>query len=400
MLFAKSLYKGGEIFHAEECNYKSSKKLGLVCVCCYTPVFLKSGSSKRDHFAHSKDKGKECFLRSENDATNFYSRVSNIVVDRGQRRAIFEQHFFSLATYHYAGDENDKKRFNQWLREKENLDGNQFKQLETDSVKLFKWLRKQDICSIFPSVAKTDNLEYQTLADKICIEALNFLIHGISEEILTKLLLFCIYTLTRQENNENPKLIKPENICIKLIEMILENHWNKALEAEVIEELIKKRKQKKNRRAKKYRTDYDESETHLVADENGYSISFGYRVLSYDGINNLYTEDSQLSPYIKNFTYNLGVTETRDIIGRLSLSSKIDTVPLGMILAKEDKLWFSTFNKITDYNLKNILHKYGINENCPIRAGEVLVRWRILPGLEEVRSPFRDKYKVAYWLDR
>jgi len=44
MKYAKSMYFGGDIVFADECNYQSAQKLGLKCPFCDSAVFLRSES--------------------------------------------------------------------------------------------------------------------------------------------------------------------------------------------------------------------------------------------------------------------------------------------------------------------------------------------------------------------
>ena len=61
MLKAKSMYFGGEIINASECDYATSRNLGLICPFCNSAVFIRSESVRqrngkiqlvRPYFAH------------------------------------------------------------------------------------------------------------------------------------------------------------------------------------------------------------------------------------------------------------------------------------------------------------------------------------------------------------
>lgn len=57
MLYAKSMYLLGDIVSAEECNYESSRDLGLRCPCCSNAVYLRRGywrSSKKEKWKYIK----------------------------------------------------------------------------------------------------------------------------------------------------------------------------------------------------------------------------------------------------------------------------------------------------------------------------------------------------------
>ena len=47
MLEAKSIYRAGEIVSASDCDYNSSRLLGLICPFCSEAVFLRSGSTRQ-----------------------------------------------------------------------------------------------------------------------------------------------------------------------------------------------------------------------------------------------------------------------------------------------------------------------------------------------------------------
>ncbi|MDJ0715751.1 MAG: hypothetical protein QNJ54_16220 [Prochloraceae cyanobacterium] len=56
MKYAKSIYYGGTIISAWECDYNTSRKLGLSCPICSEAVFLKARNSQTltPHFSHYK----------------------------------------------------------------------------------------------------------------------------------------------------------------------------------------------------------------------------------------------------------------------------------------------------------------------------------------------------------
>ena len=41
---ALSMYLGGDLISATECDYNTSKEFGLVCPCCHEPVYYCAGS--------------------------------------------------------------------------------------------------------------------------------------------------------------------------------------------------------------------------------------------------------------------------------------------------------------------------------------------------------------------
>lgn len=100
MLEAKSIYLGGNIVLANECNYESHKKLGLVCAFCSEPVFLVKSSSGQfsDHFKHYRVidiVNKDC----ENRAISRHGReiIKQIKSEnRKQRLVLFNRHLFEM----------------------------------------------------------------------------------------------------------------------------------------------------------------------------------------------------------------------------------------------------------------------------------------------------------------
>jgi hypothetical protein len=78
---AKSMYRGGDIISASDCDYQSAKTLGLVCPFCSEAVFVKAGSIRETtlrngkkaiqlvnpHFGHYKTGSPDfdCELRSQ-----------------------------------------------------------------------------------------------------------------------------------------------------------------------------------------------------------------------------------------------------------------------------------------------------------------------------------------------
>lgn len=52
MKYAASLYKGGNLFDALNCDYSSSRELGLICPFCRGSVFLAKGQRVAPHWRH------------------------------------------------------------------------------------------------------------------------------------------------------------------------------------------------------------------------------------------------------------------------------------------------------------------------------------------------------------
>ena len=70
---AFSLIKRDYIF-ASDCNFDDTSNLQIRCPFCFEPLFLKSGSTKKDHFSHYAESlnSADCELR----AKSYYSSYS------------------------------------------------------------------------------------------------------------------------------------------------------------------------------------------------------------------------------------------------------------------------------------------------------------------------------------
>lgn len=104
---AKSMYKGGEIVYASECNYESAKKMGIVCPFCNEPLFWRDEFAKLapkskniviidSHFVHYPNvDGSICEKRSITpEGRAFIEQISS--ESRGQRLRLFERHFLNM----------------------------------------------------------------------------------------------------------------------------------------------------------------------------------------------------------------------------------------------------------------------------------------------------------------
>ena len=106
---AKSIYKGGEIVYASECNYESAKKLGIVCPFCNEPLFWRDEFARLapktkdivivdSHFAHYANvDGSVCEKRSITpEGRAFIEQISS--ESRGQRLKLFEKYFLKMVS--------------------------------------------------------------------------------------------------------------------------------------------------------------------------------------------------------------------------------------------------------------------------------------------------------------
>jgi hypothetical protein len=108
---AKSIYLGGEIVSADDCDYQSYKFLGLICPYCSEAVFLRSGSIRETTLRNKKQstqivqpsfahyKGSLTSMECENRATTKEGRerIKAIIIEsRNQRLELFNKRLWDL----------------------------------------------------------------------------------------------------------------------------------------------------------------------------------------------------------------------------------------------------------------------------------------------------------------
>ena len=109
---AKSMYLGGVLIEATECDFDSSRELGLTCVCCSQAVFLRSGSVRQQklrngkvveqiiapYFAHYKTsswKDYDCENRIYSQQGK--EQLSQIEIEgKNQRLKLYNKHLWSM----------------------------------------------------------------------------------------------------------------------------------------------------------------------------------------------------------------------------------------------------------------------------------------------------------------
>ena len=113
MRYAKSMYLGGELLKAEECDYASSRELGLICPICNEAVFLVAGSVRENilrnskkktqilpaHFNHYKMNDDNFSLSCDYRALSNQQRLelkSNYTKSKKQRLEIFNRHLWDI----------------------------------------------------------------------------------------------------------------------------------------------------------------------------------------------------------------------------------------------------------------------------------------------------------------
>jgi len=105
MRFAYSIYWGGAIIDAEQCDYTSSRELGLHCPFCNEAVFWRTahtrtmpdGSTQHidPSFVHYPGLGVDCELRAKRPEGEAYIHALEVKA-RNQRLILFNKHFIDI----------------------------------------------------------------------------------------------------------------------------------------------------------------------------------------------------------------------------------------------------------------------------------------------------------------
>lgn len=122
MRYAKAMYLAGEIVQANECNFNSSKDLGLVCPLCSQAVYLRSGALREQllrngqkklqiinpYFAHYKTGFFDYNCDNRILTKEGRDRLEKIKIKaRNQRLKLYNRHLWEM----FAEDRNVKKSF-------------------------------------------------------------------------------------------------------------------------------------------------------------------------------------------------------------------------------------------------------------------------------------------------
>lgn len=107
MLEAKSIYLGGDIVSAQECNYESYLKLGLKCPFCNSAIFLRAASSRVikgiqkpitayfAHFPSGTNDNWDCIARAKSVAGR--QEIEQIKIEaREQRLKVYNNKLWEL----------------------------------------------------------------------------------------------------------------------------------------------------------------------------------------------------------------------------------------------------------------------------------------------------------------
>lgn len=98
------MYLAGELVSASECDYSSSKELGLICPICKSAVFLRSSSMRkikgvekpfRAYFAHYKGAPWDCENRVLTPQGRRYLEKLKIKA-KAQRLSLYNQHLWNI----------------------------------------------------------------------------------------------------------------------------------------------------------------------------------------------------------------------------------------------------------------------------------------------------------------
>lgn len=223
----------GKIVYAEDCDFSSYTKLGLLCTVCKEPVYLRAGEIRKSHFAHFKGTDprlvEECELRVTAYSTNTVNTSS--IEDRGQRLETFQKHFLNMI-YLKGNKIIDDSKFKKWI--------DLFKQANNELINNFTkpcteyFIMHRESMQEKYILPKAEIKEKYILLDQeIALEAMNYLCVKSSFSLLEYILQYSMYqlhyqtptyTLLKQLNTEE----KIKETCLFATEMIIFNPWLKA----------------------------------------------------------------------------------------------------------------------------------------------------------------------------
>ncbi len=216
---AKAMVSGGELIRADECDYYSYINLGLRCLACGEPVYLKKGCERKAHFAHFKGtypkQVEECEFRASvyGNSTQIFN--INFIEDKEQRLEIFQKCFLNIIT---KSDPDFYKKVTTVcaIIKPKNLE----KTIKECSL-WFRLNKKKCIKSWLRFQCKDKTNEVYVLQSKILDEAIDYLCVESSKELLEKLIYYGIYNSTSAQN------FSKIDICYKIIKFIACADWIK-----------------------------------------------------------------------------------------------------------------------------------------------------------------------------
>jgi len=262
MLECRSIYLGGNLIAAIDCDYDSSRDLGLICPFCDQPVFLVRGSEKRreksgvtysvaPHFNHySASEGEQCEARSK--TTEGQKWLDEIRIERhNQRLDLFNNHFWDMVRNSHDYPKNPKANISEFelksladnVREWWNKHPDQIRDWISQSMTVFtdpqkalrhsqNIARKLDVESgvkclldLFHTAMTVD----MKLHEQICNEASDFLKtkkSGIALQKMISAILHKYPDLLKMYHKAN----HPDVIAVFLVGQIAMTRWNEEFE--------------------------------------------------------------------------------------------------------------------------------------------------------------------------
>jgi hypothetical protein len=206
MKTAKSMYLGGEIVSAEECNYDSYEKLGLQCPFCNSAVFFSSESSRSvrgkeqyissyfSHFHSDDEKSHDCENRAK--TIQGKAQVERIRAEsKNQRLKVYNLKLWQIIADYWQIEQKD-------LNEVRTLLGRKWCENNTKDVQE-KWSDPQYLATeckaIFKYVNSRINYYSYNLEEKfdfmVTLEVIDFLSTRSASFIFPKILqtsIFCM----------------------------------------------------------------------------------------------------------------------------------------------------------------------------------------------------------------
>ncbi|XWK86611.1 MAG: competence protein CoiA family protein [Phormidium sp.] len=229
MEYARAIYLGGKVISANDkrLNNNSYIEWGLYCPECGEEVHLRHGSIREPYFAHFKQiTDTKCSLRVNIDGNN-EGRWTELETGRGQRRALFQQHFLALVAT------NDCNFYIKIAKVKDTINSDILVFL-TKEVR--SYLVKNTVEIIESSVQlyrnKSNESKFKALHEKIISEAIEYLCVKSSLNVLQQLIYYCI-SFSEQVIKNDAGDGENTNIVIDLINkvtvVIANTDWTKEI---------------------------------------------------------------------------------------------------------------------------------------------------------------------------
>lgn len=133
MLVAKSLYLGGQIIFASECDYSFSKKFGLVCPFCFEAVFLKKAFEREQTLRNHQIKLQQVPACFSHYKTGVFCEKKALTrggqkelqklqaIARNQRLELYNQYLWQMFAEYYSISSLNSINKNNRIKELEDL---------------------------------------------------------------------------------------------------------------------------------------------------------------------------------------------------------------------------------------------------------------------------------------